>query len=731
MEFSFLPNLPKSDLDDRTFQELVEECILRIPRYCPEWTNYNPSDPGITLVELFAWLTDQMLLRFNQVPRRNYVTFLEMLGIRLRPPVPAQAPVTFYLSAALQEAYTIPLHTEVATERTETDEAVVFSTDRPLTLGVPAIRHFLTANGVETRPQVLRDRFANLWTEDSGGYWSGREQPVFQEQPQVNNCFYLVFEPDASLDGNVIALTLRGEPAGSTGINPEHPPRRWEAWDGESWQPILRDEKDDGTRGFSFEDPTDPNEGVGEREADVVLHLPLHWPVDYFGSYQGRWLRCVYIPPANDQATYQRSPFLSGLAARTIGGTMVTSQCTVIRNELVGESDGTPGQQFQLQATHILPRREGEHLVVIPPMGLPEVWQEVNDFADSGPEDLHYSLDSLTGQIQFGPLIRESSYLRERTRMRQQAQVVGRTPAAAELAAAESQQQQYGKVPPRGAVIRMVAYRTGGGQRGNVQQGAIAVLKSAVPYVTSVRNHQSAQGGADGESLEEAVIRVPRLLRTRDRAVTPEDFETLTLQASRGVARAYCPRDTAYQGEPGTVNLRLVPAVDTHPLTTGEGLHPRNFELSDTLRQEVLAFLDDRRLLGIQVQLLPADYVGVSVQAEVGVEAAYRNPQAQQALVDTLQTQLYRFLNPITGGPEGTGWPFGTPVYKSDLIALFQQTPGVRYLGAVLLFELRWQNRTWVRTLAANDTIYPGPVGLVCSWRDRFLRSGHTISVLT
>ena len=85
MEFDFLPKLPKSDLDDRTFQDLVQECLLRIPRYCPEWTNYNPSDPGITLVELFAWLTDQMLLRFNQVPRRNYVTFLELLGIRLQP----------------------------------------------------------------------------------------------------------------------------------------------------------------------------------------------------------------------------------------------------------------------------------------------------------------------------------------------------------------------------------------------------------------------------------------------------------------------------------------------------------------------------------------------------------------------------------------------------------------------------------------------------------------------
>ncbi len=49
MDFDFLPKLPKPDLDDRTFKNLVDECILRIPRYCPEWTNYNPNDPGITL----------------------------------------------------------------------------------------------------------------------------------------------------------------------------------------------------------------------------------------------------------------------------------------------------------------------------------------------------------------------------------------------------------------------------------------------------------------------------------------------------------------------------------------------------------------------------------------------------------------------------------------------------------------------------------------------------------
>jgi hypothetical protein len=115
----------------------------------------------------------------------------------------------------------------------------------------------------------------------------------------------------------------------------------------------------------------------------------------------GRWLRCVYITPEDEQATYQRSPFLSGLAARTVGGTMVTSQCTAIRDELLGESDGTPGQQFQLQATDILPRREGGASGGDSPHGVAGGVAGVHDFADSGPEDLHYTLDSLTGQLQF------------------------------------------------------------------------------------------------------------------------------------------------------------------------------------------------------------------------------------------------------------------------------------------------------------------------------------------
>ncbi|NEQ95255.1 MAG: putative baseplate assembly protein [Cyanothece sp. SIO2G6] len=738
MEFDFLPNLPKSNLDDRTFNDLVDECLLRIPRYCPEWTNYNAADPGVTLIEMFAWLTDQMLLRFNQVPRRNYVAFLEMLGIRLQPATPAQTDVTFYLAAARSERYTIPAGVEVATERTETDEAVIFSTTHPLVIGVPVVRHFLTAEQAEDRPQELRDRFSSIWTQAADGHWSGREQPIFSDRPQPGNCFYLVFEPDEPLDGNVIAVTLRGEPAEATGINPDSPPRHWQAWDGHAWQPILRAETDDGTCGFSF-DTTSGNEGSGIQEADVRLHLPMTWPATYFGNYSGRWLRCVYAQTGDAQADYSRSPTLVGIGAHTIGGMAHTHQCAIIRDEILGESDGNPGQRLQLQSGMILPRETDEHIIVNPPNGLPQVWQEVNDFASSGPEDLHYTLDSITGEIQFGPLVREPAMLRDDTRLRARiqgtpGQIHERSAADStvpELATVQLMERQYGAVPPKGAMIRMTTYRSGGGNRGNVQAETLRILKSAVPYVAHVTNHQAAGDGADAESLEDAVIRVPRLLRTRDRAITAEDFEALARQSSRNVARVRCPQESTGNGHQGIVDLLIVPRVDTAPIEQAVGLSPDRFTLTDELREHVLGFLDDRRMLGIQVRIQEPNYVGVSVKIEVGLDPNYASQQAQEEIERSLLIRLYRFLNPINGGSDGTGWGFGNPVYTSDIVSLLQTVPGIRYLGAISLFVLRRQGADWVRTPITTGVIDPGPQGLICSWHNVQLRSGHSVSIVT
>ena len=91
--------LPVPNLDDRRFQDLVDEAKRMVQQRCPEWTDHNVSDPGVTLIETFAWMTDQLVYRLNRVPDRLYVKFLELIGVRLFPPTPARAPLTFWLAA--------------------------------------------------------------------------------------------------------------------------------------------------------------------------------------------------------------------------------------------------------------------------------------------------------------------------------------------------------------------------------------------------------------------------------------------------------------------------------------------------------------------------------------------------------------------------------------------------------------------------------------------------------
>ncbi|HZI44555.1 MAG TPA: putative baseplate assembly protein, partial [Ilumatobacter sp.] len=110
------------NLDDRRFQDLVDDAKRMVMDRCPAWTDHNVSDPGVTLIETFAFMTDQLLFRLNRVPDRLYLKFLDLIGLHLLPPVPANAPVTFWLSAAATSPMTVSVGTNVATPRTETTE---------------------------------------------------------------------------------------------------------------------------------------------------------------------------------------------------------------------------------------------------------------------------------------------------------------------------------------------------------------------------------------------------------------------------------------------------------------------------------------------------------------------------------------------------------------------------------------------------------------------------------
>src|SRR5919108_1856746 len=119
--------LPAPNLDDRRFQDLVDDAKRLVQQRCHEWTDHNVSDPGITLIETFAFMVDQLLYRLNRVPDRLYVKFLELIGVRLLPPTAARVPVTFWLATPAVNVIPISPGTEVSTLRTDVEEAIVFA----------------------------------------------------------------------------------------------------------------------------------------------------------------------------------------------------------------------------------------------------------------------------------------------------------------------------------------------------------------------------------------------------------------------------------------------------------------------------------------------------------------------------------------------------------------------------------------------------------------------------
>ena len=212
-------------LDDRGFQDIVDEAKKRIPHYCKEWTDHNVSDPGVTLIELFAWMTDIILYRLNQVPDLHYIKFMEMLGIRLQESVPSNVPVTFWLSAPQETAVVIPAGTEVASTQTETEPSIVFTTDSDFRILLPKLKMIMTRVAAGSEGKQYRSH--NIRRLEAG--FEGFE--VFSEVPQTDDALYFGFENDLSY--HILGLQMDGDPAGGAGVDPTMPPYIWEASSGD------------------------------------------------------------------------------------------------------------------------------------------------------------------------------------------------------------------------------------------------------------------------------------------------------------------------------------------------------------------------------------------------------------------------------------------------------------------------------------------------------------------
>jgi predicted phage baseplate assembly protein len=343
------------------------------------------------------------------------------------------------------------------------------------------------------------------------------------------------------------------------------------------------------------------------------------------------------------RARWQRGAFpLPPRLRRVLLNTMWATQAVTVQEEILGSSNGNPGQVFATAQTPVL---GGQRLEVRERGQADETWEPWDarpDLYDSGPQDRHYTLDALSGGIRFGD-------------------------------------GSAGRIPPPGQNNVRITYRTGGGAHGNRAAGTILQLKSAVPYVDGVANHEPAQGGAEREPIDRLSSRGARALRHRDRAVTAADLEDLALAASPAVARAAAvvPTFNPYglwldppaaatadhvEVDAGRMGVVVVPHADSDRPTPTIGL-----------LREVQAHLRARCPATADLWVAGPEWIAVRVEAVVApvslVEA--------DAVGGRVRAALERYLHPLTGGPQLQGWAFGRKPHPSDLFALVMAVEGV------------------------------------------------------
>jgi predicted phage baseplate assembly protein len=606
--------LPAPDLDDRRYDDLVADAVTLVKQACPAWTDDSPSDVGITLLEAFAFLTDGLFQRLNQVPDRLRLKFFDLIGLRLVPPTPAVVPVTFWLSAPARSILTVAPGTEVGTVRTGSEPSVVFSTRTELAVPACSVAKVLT-----------RAPDADPVAHDADIVDAFSDPPVPHDELLVG------------LDGAVPSVAVRLDYEGQTeglGIDPSHPPLVWEAWTGSGWTECELDRDDTG--------------GLN-RSGSLVLHVPAGHQSSLIGGLPGGWLRARVVEAEEEQAAYTATPRIRRLEAVSIGGTVEAVQAELVPEEVLGTSEGVPGQAFALRSAPVLGGLGDPVVEVSSADGWVE-WTAVDDFASSGPDDRHFRLDPVPGEVTFGPVVRlPGGGLR-----------------------------RYGAIPAKGETVRVRGHAAGGGARGNVPAASVATLKASIPFVAAVENRVAARGGTDGETLAEAAARAPILLRTRGRAVTAEDYEALAREAVPEAARIRCI--TGDSESAGTVRVLVVPAAAQHDgMVTFADLVP-----PVPLLERLTARLEQVRMIGTRVCVEPPRYRGVTVVARL-----VARPRADQERVRReALAALYRFLNPLPGGGfDGHGWEFGRPVRSGDVYAVLQDVSGVQAVEDIRLFS--------------------------------------------
>jgi predicted phage baseplate assembly protein len=687
--------LTAPQLDQRTHADLLEEAVARIPSYVPEWTDWNESDPGITLLSLQAWLTETLLFQLNRLPELNFLKFLQLLGVSQRVAQPAHAELTFVLREELDSPQVlIPKGTLVEVPDPELEQPLYFEADRALVAIAARLAQLVTVELLAGQTVALTDvtpagavdgqsfdPFPSTVQGAGPALLLGFSSPLPFSREEVGLVFYLAEEGEE---------LLSAPPVSECGSRPDDRAAEaliWEWWDGADWAPLELVE--DLTEGLAhsgevrfrvpgqipavprralegapaFAPPT--LEDVRELDANDRASLPstVRTPAD-LGALTPEELAAALglnLDDADDAERVDRiledavrlaerepvelfywlsvrpGPAYAAQARvdRIATNTVAATAARTVTDEDLGESTGEPNQVKVLANAPVL-ADPGLRLEIDEGRG-PVRWRQVPDLASSGPDDDHFVLDRASGEVALGD---------------------GR----------------FGRIPVVGATITARSYRFGGASVGNVGSGTITDLLTPIPEVEQVVNYRAASGGADEEPLADTMIRVPReLLRARERAVSLEDFEVLaTSVPGAGIARA------AADVVPGPEGSRLVRVV----------VVPRSAEAkpvpSEATLRRVCRYLDERRLVTTGLVVSGPEYHDMDVM----IDARVRGSADLRSVREAIDSLMWSFLHPLSGGEDGAGWPFGEDVAHSQLVRAVMSVDGVRRLASLRLRKL-------------------------------------------
>jgi predicted phage baseplate assembly protein len=628
-----MPGLPLPNLDDRRWTDLVEEGRALIPLYAPEWTDHNLHDPGITLIELCAWLAEQDLFRIDRIGTDQIRKLLALAGVTAAPTRPASVVLS-------------------VTPAPKTATAII----------IPGTEFFgTTAGGLLVRFRAVDEtaltsaKLAAFQVEQQGAFldrsrYLDRGEPfaAWGDDPGPGAAFLLGFDTalpaDAwtSLDftvrdpdeSDLERDRLRAEAGASSLEHPAHHSVRlaWEVRTASGlWVPLpVSDETRSLTlngrvrlRGSTLAAPA--RLGRVEQElfyvrARIVAGTHDEPPVLVRLIVNGVLAEQALVP-SRARSDDQPTPYLAE-----------HPELAGWRFERLAAGDGWPGQVRTVSApavagvSPVILTHEGDRGK---PLDRWIRWTIRPDFAASSRADSHVVLGAQEGTMTFGD-------------------------------------GEHGRALPAGAVP-YVAYLSTLAAAGNVPagtvnavtDGSLAAARSAPgSLVAQVAQPGAAWGGRDEESLDQVLARLLDGLNKTTRAVTAGDCESLALSVpgtAVAVARAAPEQHPDLPGmpAPGVVTVTILPHLPMGKPAPTPGL-----------RRLVSCYLNRRGVPGSRIVVVGPVYreIVATLTLEIGPETRAQIVQAK------VQTALDQFFHPLTGGPDGRGWPIGRDVYRSEVL---------------------------------------------------------------